>query len=118
MTENARKGVCGQLVFIPSDVLWRRFGAEPSHVALDEDLEDFTTDAAPALKRPPGAATCGHMRAKFHPGGSMISLGTDAWSSAPFGQGRQLTSHRRQSSAALCRMDQEDLLLPHPSVPD
>src|SRR5438105_4160816 len=87
MTENARKGVCGQLVFIPNDVLRRRFGAEPSHVALDEDLEDFTTDAAPALKRPPGAATCGHMRAKFHPGGSMISLGTDAWSSGPSGQG-------------------------------
>src|SRR5439155_156361 len=40
--------------------------AQPLHVVLNKNLDDFTVDAAPALERPPGAAAGGHVRAELH----------------------------------------------------
>jgi hypothetical protein len=51
---------------IQSKVLRRKRLAEPLHVVLDEDLDNFAADAPPALEGPPNAAARGHVCAKLH----------------------------------------------------
>src|SRR5882672_6056969 len=66
MAEDTRKCIRRKFIGVQGKFFGRSRFAQPLHVVLNEDLENFTVDAAPALERPPGAPACGHVRTKSH----------------------------------------------------